>query len=251
MSEEKNTQSTKNLITGIIVAVFAVIGVITIISGIVRTASSMTKKDNKYDTYKEFISPVIMNDPDAFDDVINANQGQLISITIWSLLKGDINPDSFENKKGGMLVPVSLVEEEFTKLFGKDVSPVHQTVEGGQGIEFKYSKSDKGYIVPITGITALYSPMIADISEKGSSTILTVGYLASQDWRQAENGDMIAPEPVKYMKIYLRKNGDDYYISSIKQTDALETVTETTTEKEKETKAEKTTDKATEKEKKS
>ena len=84
--------------------------------------------------------------------------------------------------------------------------------------------------MPITGITALYSPMIADVSEKGSSTILTVGYLASEDWRQAENGDMIAPEPVKYMKIYLRKNGDDFYISSIKQTDALETVTTQQTE---------------------
>ncbi|MGN1117021.1 MAG: hypothetical protein ACI4RU_00265, partial [Acutalibacteraceae bacterium] len=154
----------------------------------------------------------------------------LISISIWSLLKGDINPDSFENKNGGMLVPVSLIEEEFTKLFGKDVTPVHQTVEGGEGIQFEYSKKDNGYIVPITGINALYSPMIADVSEKGSSTILTVGYLASEDWRQAENGDMIAPEPVKYMKIYLRKNGDDFYISSIKQTDALETVTTQQTE---------------------
>ena len=225
MAEEKNKTNTKNLVVGIIIALLAVIGAVTIISGAVRAISSSFNRSDKYDSYKEFIAPVIMNDPDAFDDVINANQSQLISISIWSLLKGDINPDSFENKNGGMLVPASLIEEEFTKLFGKDVTPVHQTVEGGEGVQFEYSKKDKGYIVPITGITALYSPMIADVSEKGSSTILTVGYLASEDWRQAENGDMIAPEPVKYMKIYLRKNGDDFYISSIKQTDALETVT--------------------------
>lgn len=230
MAEEKNKTNTKNLVVGIIIALLAVIGAVTIISGAVRAISSSFEHSDKYDSYKEFIAPVIMNDPDAFDDVINANQSQLISISIWSLLKGDINPDSFENKNGGMLVPASLIEEEFTKLFGKDVTPVHQTVEGGEGIQFEYSKKDKGYIVPITGITALYSPMIADVSEKGSSTILTVGYLASEDWRQAENGDMIAPEPVKYMKIYLRKNGDDFYISSIKQTDALETVTTQQTE---------------------
>lgn len=223
MAKENKKSNIKNLVVGIIIAVLALIGAVTLITGIVRGVSASLGKSDKTDSYKEFIAPVIMNDPDAFDDVINANQSQLISISIWSLLKSGIDPDSFENKNGGMLIPVTLIEEEFTKLFGKDVEPVHQTVEGGQGIQFEYSKKDKAYIIPITGITALYSPMIADVSEKGSSTILTVGYLASEDWRQADNGDMIAPEPVKYMKIYLRKNGDDYYISSIKQTDALET----------------------------
>lgn len=225
MAEEKNKKNTGNLIIGIAVTILALIGALTIITGVVKGISSSVKKSDGYESYKQLIAPVIMNDPDAFDDVINANQSQLISISIWSLLKGDIDPDSFESKKGGMLVPVTLIEEEFTKLFGKDVTPTHQTVEGGQGIQFEYSKSDKAYIVPITGITALYSPTITEVSEKGSSTILTVGYLASEDWRQDENGDMIAPEPVKYMKIYLRKNGDDYYISSIKQTNTLETAT--------------------------
>lgn len=224
MAEEKKN-NIKNLIVGILVALLAVVGLVTVITGIVHAISSSVNSSNNTEEYKAFIAPVIMNDPDSFDDVINANQSQLISISVWSLLKSDIDPDSFENKNGGMLVPASLIEEEFKKLFGNDVTPVHQTVEGGQGIQFEYSKSDKAYIVPITGITALYSPMIADISEKGSSTILTVGYLASEDWRQDENGDMIPPEPVKYMKIYLRKNDSGYYISSIKQTDALETVT--------------------------
>ncbi len=233
MAEEKSL-NVKNLVVGILIALFAVIGLITVISGAVRLISSSVRSKDSTDSYKELIAPVIMNDPDAFDDVINANQSQLISISIWSLLKSDIDPDAFENKNGGMLVPASLIEEEFTKLFGKDVSPVHQTVEGGQGIQFEYSKEDGAYIVPITGITALYSPIIADVSEKGSSTILTVGYLASEDWRQAENGDMIPPEPVKYMKIYLRKNDGSYYISSIKQTDALETAS-TVSEKEEET----------------
>lgn len=228
MAEETKKRNIKNLVVGIIVAFLALVGAITLIVGAVNTISSSLGNQKKLEDYKKFLAPVIMNDPDAFDDVINANQSQLISITIWSLLKSDIDPDTFENKNGGMMVPVSMVEEEFTKLFGKDVTPTHQTVEGGQGIQFEYSKSDSAYIVPITGITALYSPTISDINEKGSSTILTVGYLASEDWSQDENGDMIAPEPVKYMKVYLRKNGDDYYISSIKQTDALETVTSQT-----------------------
>ena len=107
----------------------------------------------------------------------------------------------------------------------------------GNGIEelivqFVYRKDKNAYIVPITGINAVYSPVITDIKEKGSSAILTVGYLAGEDWELDENGDMVPPEPVKYMKVYLRKNSDGYYISSIKQADKLDSVSKEETESE-------------------
>ena len=226
MAEEVKTKRNKtNLAVGIIIAILSVVGLITIIGSCVSGISSMFDNSDKIDEYKSYLAPIVMNDPSPFDDVINADQGQLISMAIWSLLSSDIDPDSFKYADEGMLVGIKLVEEEFVKLFGKDVAPLHQTVDGGDGIQFEYNKDEKAYLVPITGISALYSPMIADIKEKGSSTILTVGYLAQEDWKMDQKGNMIAPDPVKYMNIYLRKNGDSYYISSIKQTDSLEVVT--------------------------
>ena len=226
MAEEvKTRRNKKNLAVGIIITILSVVGLITIISSCISSISNMFDKSDKIDEYKRYLTPIVMNDPNPFDDVINADQGQLISMAIWSLLSSDIDPDSFKYTDGGMLIGIDLVEEEFVKLFGKDVAPLHQTVDGGEGIQFEYDKEEKAYLVPITGISALYSPMIAGISEKGSSTILTVGYLAQEDWKIDSNGNMVAPEPVKYMNIYLRKNGDGYYISSIKQTDSPEVVT--------------------------
>jgi len=225
----KTNDSRRYTVLGIVVAVLAIIGAVTIISGCVRGIKTAVNKNNKADTYKALIAPVIMNDPDSFDDVINADQKQLISISIWSLLQGDIDPDSFKSTKKGILIGTDLVEQEFAKLFGKDVAPLHQSVSAGEGVTFEYNKSKKAYVVPITGITALYTPKITEINEKGSSVILTVGYLANEDWVIDSQGNAVEPEPVKYMRVYLRENGNGYYISSLKQTDGLEIVTEKAT----------------------
>ncbi len=222
---QKNKKNTLNLIVGIVVIVLAFVGLFNIIGSCIQGISNAFDNSDELEEYKSFVAPVIMNDPSTFDDVINADQKQLMSISMWSLLSGDIDPDSFEYTDNGMLVGKTLVEEEFVRLFGTDVVPVHQTVDGGDGIQFEYDSEKEAYIVPITGITAVYSPTIADVSEKGSTIILTVGYLASNDWTRDTDGNMVPPEPTKYMRIYLRDNGDSYYISSIKDVDALEVVT--------------------------
>ena len=125
-----------------------------------------------------------------------------------------------------MLIPQTEVEQSFKKLFGNDVKLVHTTVDGG-GIEFKYSEKKKCYVIPITGISPIYTPEVISADEKSGSMILTVGYLASEDWVLDENGNMTQPQPSKYMKITLRKNSDGtYYISALQSTDSSEIVTE-------------------------
>lgn len=222
---QTNTKNTRNLIIGILVIVLALVGLFNIVAGCVRVISGAFDNSEELEEYKAFIAPVIMNDPATFDDVINADQKQLMSIAMWSLLSGDTDPDSFQYTDNGMLVGKALVEEEFIRLFGADVTPVHQTVDGGDGIQFEYDSKKEAYIVPITGISAVYSPVIEEVDEKGSTIILTVGYLASADWTMDKDGNMLPPEPTKHMRIYLRDNGDSYYISSIKDVDALEVIT--------------------------
>lgn len=233
-------KNTRNLIIGILVIVLALVGLFNMLGGGIRMISGWFDNSDEIAEYKAFIAPVIMNDPSPFDDVINADQKQLMSIAIWSLLSGDIDPDAFEYSGGDMLVSTALAEAEFARLFGSDVAPTHQTVDGGDGISFEYDSKKKAYIVPITGIEAIYSPTIEDISEKGSTIILTVGYLVSADWTMDNDGNMVPPEPVKYMRVYLRSSADGYYISSIKDIDAPEVIT--TQAEETETQAPETTE---------
>lgn len=225
MANENGAKSRKNTIVGIIVLVLALVGAVSLISSVVNRISDSFDNSEKLEEYKAFVTPVIMSDPTPFDDVINADQTQLLSISIWSLLREGLDPDSVEYSGTGMLISKDTVEAEFSRLFGKDVAALHQTVDGGDGTQFVYNSKTQKYTIPLTSVDPVFSPMIADVAERGSTIILTVGCLASEDWKQAANGDMIAPEPVKYLKITLRSGSDGYYISSLKETDAVEVIT--------------------------
>ena len=222
--KKKNTKRKRaNYIVGTFVIVFVIIGIVSTVSFVGGKIKDSSKNTEKIAEYKSFLSAVIMNDPDTFDDVSKANQGQLISIAIWEILSNNPNPDKYNYSNGDMLLPKAEVEESFQKLFGTQTEIKHTTVDGG-GIEFKYSDKKSCYIIPVTGISPIYVPKIMDVQEKRSNIVLIVGYLAGEDWKQDVNGNLVEPEPSKYMKITLRLNSDkSYFISAIQSTDAPQT----------------------------
>ena len=219
--EQTRKRSPLSFIVGIVVIALVLVGAGSIVSEISGKINSSVKEKNaqKYSELEEFIAPIIMYDPDTFDDISMANTEQLISIAIWSVLDSNPEPDKYEYTDGGMLMPQSEVEEKFNSLFGSQVKWNHCTVDGG-GIYFSYSKTKKAYVIPITGVTPIYTPEITEISERPNTLTLTVGYLASSEWVQDSDGNIVPPEPSKYMKITLGKNSDGgYYIRAIQSAD--------------------------------
>ena len=215
----KKKRSKSNLIVGLMILALAFVGVVSLVitAGNSISKSIDEKNAEKYSFYEEFIAPVIMNDPDTFDDITLADSGQLLSIAIWTVLDSNPEPEKYEYTDEGMLLPEKEVEETFVSLFGNEVKIIHSNVDGG-GIDFKYSEKKKAYLIPITGVTPIYTPKVSDVKEKSSSVELTVGYLHSSDWQQDSKGNMTAPEPGKYMKITLGKNSDgSYFVRAIQK----------------------------------
>ncbi len=221
--KSKKREKVLNYVVGSIVLLLVLTGIVSIVmfsAGKIKDKKSAIDYEKRQE-YEELIAPVIMNDPETFDDVTTANINQLVAITIWSILEETKDPDAFDYTQDGMLLPEKNVEEKFEKLFGSDVKINHCSVDGG-GIEFNYSEKKNCYVIPITGITPIYTPRVVDIDKKGNSVILTVGYLAGEDWAQDSNGNMIEPEPAKYVRVTLRKNSDDsFYVGSIQNADII------------------------------
>ncbi len=165
-----------------------------------------------------------MNDPDAFDDITKANTAQLIDISIWSILKSDLAPDKYEYGDGGMIIPEADVTAEFERLFGTDVRPVHASIEG-YGYDFTYDATKQTYTIPLTGIVPTYTPRVVDKQKSSNTIVLTVGYVGGDQWAQDKNGNLVAPEPDKYMKVTLREKDGAYYIGALQNTAAPETAT--------------------------
>lgn len=209
---------------GLLIAALALVGAVTVVVAGVHAVQKAVEKSRNFDDYNRLLTPVVMNDPDAFDDITKANPVQLIDISIWSILKSDLSPDRYEYDDSGMVIPEADVTAEFQKLFGTEVQPTHATVEG-YGYEFIYDAAKQTYTIPLTGVVPTYTPRVVDREKSGNAIVLTVGYLGGDQWAQDGEGNMVAPEPDKYMRVTLREKDGAYYISALQNTSAPETAT--------------------------
>ncbi len=219
---------------GLAVVVLALIGAVTIIVSAINGISTAVKKDSDFSEYNTLLTPVVLIDPDTFDDITKADMNQLIEMSVWSLLKSNISPDTYTTTSGGLAIPKEDVEKEFVKLFGTEVKPVHATA-AGYGYEFVYDATAGTYTIPLTGIVPIYTPMVVGKDETADTVVLTVACLAGDAWEQGTDGKMIEPAPDKYIKVTLREKNGSYYISAIQNTTTPEVATtvpssETTTE---------------------
>ncbi len=209
---------------GLAIAVLAVIGAVTVIVAGVTAIRQAVENSRNYDEYNTLLTPVVMNDPDAFDDLTQADPEQLIDISIWSILRSDLSPDQYTYDDNGMVIPEADVTAEFRRLFGTEVEPQHATVEG-YGYTFAYDATKQTYSIPLTGVVPTYTPRVVNAEERGDTIILTVGYIGGDQWTQDAEGNMVAPEPDKYMRVTLRVREDGYYISALQNTSVPETAT--------------------------
>lgn len=217
-----------SFLLGAIIFVFAVIGVVLTGYNSVSYIRSTYATESEYAKYNSYLTPVAAVDIDPFDDITAADSQQLINASLWLILSNDTTPDTYSYSGGYLLIPSADVESAYMSLFGPETASniVHGTVNG-YNCTFEYDSTAKVYKIPVTTISPVYTPYVTDVRQSGSSLIITVNYLASESWAKDDEGNFVAPEPDKVMKITLRELQGSYYISSIQTISA--TVPETVT----------------------
>ncbi len=213
---------------GIIAAALAIIGLITVIRFSADTVKNLADNSAEKAEYEKMLAPVVMFDPDPFDDLTQADISQLLNSAVWALLMSDEGADKYPYSEGenfGIVVPQADIEKYFVSLFGTeiDIASMHSSTDMSE-YDISYDAALKSYILPITGIESAYTPKVYEIEKQGSSLILSVGYIGNKAWVQLEDGEYAAPEPDKFMKITLRERDGGRYIASIQATDVQEVI---------------------------
>lgn len=225
MAENKKRKGQSKLAfpLGLLVIIFAVVGVIFAINAGIDTVKDLTDNSEKKLEYEELLVPVVMYDPDMFDDISAANIDQLTVSAVWAVIKDDdIYPGKYTtDDQGNVLIPAADVTKKFAELYGTDIVPTHIGVKGYSG-EFTFNEQNQCYLVTSAGAVAIYTPVVKDIEKSSNTVVLNVGYIAAEAWAQDASGNYIQPEPSKYVKVTLRENENGYYISAIQATDAPE-----------------------------
>lgn len=214
---------------GVLTVILAIIGLIATVTFSVDTVKNLTDKTADKKEYEQMLKPVVMFDPDPFDDLTQADVSQLLNSAVWALLMSEDGADKYPYSEGenfGIVVPQADIEKYFISLFGTeiDIASMHSSIDMSD-YDIIYDAALKSYILPITGVESAYTPKIYDIEKQGRSLILSVGYIGNSAWVQVADGEYTAPEADKFMKITLRERGGGImYVSSIQSTDGNEVI---------------------------
>ncbi len=213
---------------GIIAGILAVIGLITVVKFAIGTIDNISNKTAEKAKYEEMLLPVVMFDPDPFDDLTQADVSQLLNSAVWALLMSEDGADKYPYSEGdtfGIVVPQADIEQYFVSLFGTEINiaSLHSSIDMSE-YEITYDAALKSYILPITGVESAYTPKIYDIQKQGSSLVLSVGYIGNKAWVQIDGDEITVPEPDKYMNITLRERDGGMYVSSIQAADSKDVV---------------------------
>ncbi len=202
------------VVIGIIVFIFAIIGVVSTVIFVTDEIKSRTAVSEDYTAYADYLTWVVGIDPDPFTDITKANYDDLLNIAVCSLLSDEVKTGQYAVTEAGLTVPAADVEACFTKMFGADVKIVHASVVG-YGYKFTYNAAANTYTVPLTGVTPPFAPRIESATHTGGLVYLRVGYVGTTNIEVGADGSINAAQPDKYMDITLKETDNGFNLVSI------------------------------------
>ena len=209
--EPENGKLKKRLYTifGVIFAVLACIGLITVIAKSVSFFGSFTSGNAKKSGFAEVVYPAVIMDIESFDDPTQLTSDQVITAAIWSMIMTDGTLDQYEKTFDVVRVPAVDVESYAVKLFGDSLPELTHTTVGPAESRFYYNEEKESYNVPLTPITFTYSPEIKSVSKNGSDYTLVVDYID-------ELPEWLPKTSSKSVQFKLTETNDGYQIKAMK-----------------------------------
>lgn len=198
---------------GVVVCFLSLIGFIFSVGYLANGINDIINNTKQKEQFAEFIYPVVINDPSAFEDNQHISSDVVISSAIWDIILYG-NKDKYQTEYGNMTIPQVDVELHATNIFGKGLTFDHKTL-GDAVLTFYYSPETKSYIVPVSPQFFPYSPLVEDIKKSGNTYTLKVGYVSpSPEWLLAtkKKKDVTCD---KYMEYVITVENNDYTLTSI------------------------------------
>ncbi len=203
---------------GAVAILFALVSAVWILKTAVLGLNSIGSTGEKKAEYTQFISPVVINDPEPFENIENADNQMLLESAIWSALSSADENSAYSyqyDDTGKIVLPAKEVEEAGRKLFGADVKLNMDVLSETDGSVLYYYDSieDKFHIT--TGGIIGPSANITKIAQKSDYVSLIVGYCSQADMSSVSSDEV---EAYKYMEFILSfDEKGDYHIESIRE----------------------------------
>ncbi|MBO5343064.1 MAG: hypothetical protein J6A57_01255 [Ruminococcus sp.] len=162
---------------GVIFALLACVGLVTVIAKSISLIGSYTSGETKKEGFEEVLYPAVIMDIESFNSPAELPPEQIITAAIWSMIMADDVTMQYERTFDVVMIPAADVESYAVKLFGDNLPELTHTTVGPAESRFYYNEETKSYNVPIAPVTYTYSPEIKEATKSGSEYTIKVDYV--------------------------------------------------------------------------
>lgn len=161
--------------------------------------------------FSAYYNPVVMNGFFAYKKGDSIENEKLVELSIWSIICTE-GTEKYQAFDGELCIPQKDVEDRVRLLFS-DKCHFENTSSG----KIAYDKSEKSYSLPTMGYSPEYSAVLKSVTAEKETTVLTVGCLKNESFKQDGSGKTVIPEAEKNIIITLKKQNDSFYIEEISE----------------------------------
>lgn len=215
--KKKNKAQTLYFFIGLFFTLMSVIGIVVTAKSLVSFVANVSDDSKQKQEFAEYIYPVVIADPAAFESVSDLSDEAIIKAAIWDIIIYDDVSKYTRDGSNNMYVPYIQVENHAKSLFGT-TNIVHTTVAFSQELTFFYDSENRMYKVPVSPQLFPNTPVVREIDKVGERYTLTVDYQEPTPNWELMNSDY-TPGIKKTMKYVLTKYNDGYTIISINNVD--------------------------------
>ncbi len=177
-----------------------------------KNAVDIFKEENDYSMY---FLPLVINDFFSYEKGEEINNETLASIGVWSIISSE-DMQKYEAFDGELVIPSGRVEERIKELFSDEILFENTSVES-ENFEIIYEKDSQSYTVPTLGYSPNYSAVLQSVISKSDETVLIVGCLESESFKQDSSGKTVLPEAEKIIEIVLKKENGKFCIHKVSE----------------------------------
>lgn len=174
------------------------------------------QSDVKFVEYDRFIWPVVMQDPEPFDEQNPPNFELMLNSSVW-VAAANQQPNCLNSDNNGrVIISIEDVNKACNTLFGKDLQMFNEDSSLYMNF-YEFDSNKKIFYVEAISNDRCFMPKTISLSNKNDRLVLKVGYFVP-DHRDIKNEKVKMKKQMKYI---LRKNSKTgkFYISEIKPED--------------------------------
>ena len=217
----KNKVRNRRIITGGIFCFFALLGVLSLVSGIFSTGVKILDNEGKKREYNSLLAPLVMYDPLPFETPDQADQKVLLASSVWAAIMNEDMTMYETDEYGQPLLPAIDVDKYFARIFGTQISLAHGTFSD-QDVEFVFNEEKQAYAIPATNFPTGFAPQVEKIKTSFTEKTVTVGYLSpSQSWADTGSGTLS-----KYMDYIFEKQDGQFALVAVRESNMEVEVTQ-------------------------